>query len=154
MICSHCGCSNESTGQGKPRSVPQHRRYFKMIHAAYVHWPEADLREHGLENEEDFRKFLQMKAGHREIGSRVELPDDMNKEHALFLAESAIRATGAYAVPVLHNSTLVVFRPRSIAFDKLSHLEACALFDSVALHIEQTLECPVDQLLKMQETAA
>lgn len=96
---------------------------------------------------------MQMKAGYREVGAKLPLTG-LNKERAKLLAEAAIRASGSYAVPVLYQDLLVVFRPKSIAFDKLSHQAACALFDDVAALIEGEIGVPADRLLKEQERVA
>ena len=125
--CPHCGCDVEATD--KKRSVPHLRRYFALVRAAYHHWPES----HDVQFSDvtEARKFLQMKAGHREIGARIPMVG-LNKDRAVALVEAAIRAAGSYAIPVMHGGDLVVFVPKSIAFGKLSHLAACALFNDVA----------------------
>lgn len=99
------------------------------------------------------RKWAQMKAGHREIGAQVPI-SGMSKERAMLLAEAAIRAAGSYAVPVLHGDVMVVFRPKSIAFDKLGHKQACQLFDEVAAVIEAEIGVSADKLLKETVNAA
>jgi len=57
-------------------------------------------------------------------------------------------------VPVLHGTDLVVFVPRSIAFHRLGHLAACALFDEVAAVIEAETGMKAEQLLHETERAA
>lgn len=131
--------------------MPQIRRYFAMIKAAFHHWPESH--ETQFASEEEARKWLQMKAGHREIGARIPLVG-LNKDKAVALVEAAIRASGSYAVPVMHGGDLVVFVPKSIAFGKLSHLAACTLFDDVAAVIENEIGVPADRLMKEHERAA
>ena len=71
-----------------------------------------------------------MRAGHRIIGTKVEL-GGLSKEQALLLAEAAIRGSGAYAVPRIHGDVLVVFRPKSIAFHKMVHSDFCRLNEEV-----------------------
>lgn len=147
--CPHCGC--ELPKPGKPRSIDQHRRYFAMIAAAFHHWPNA--RDRQFTSSEELRKWAQMKAGYREIGAQIPL-SGIGREKALMLVEAAIRASGSYAVPVLHGDTLVVFRPKSIAFGKLAHIDACKLFDDVAAIIEQEVGVSADRLLKETAGAA
>lgn len=151
MKCNVCGCDLKVTAKGKPRSYDQHKRYFALIRAAFLHWPESKDRQ--FSSEEELRKWMQMRAGYREIGAQIPIAG-MSKERAMLLAEAAIRAAGSYAVPVIHGETLVVFRPKSIAFDKLSHIDACRLFDDVAAFIEDAIGVPADQLLKETERAA
>ena len=54
----------------------------------------------------------------------------------------------AYAVPVVHRGKLVIWVPRSIAFAKLDHHEACRLFDAVAVVIEQETGLRDEELLR------
>lgn len=150
MHCPECGTIIEQQ-KGAPRSVPQLRRYFAMIRAIFHHWPESHERQ--FASEEECRKWLQMKAGHREIGASIPLTG-MSKERAVLLAEAAIRAAGSYAVPVIHGDTLVIWRPKSIAFDKLSHKAACRLFDDVSEVIRVETGIDPDELMKEQEAAA
>ena len=144
-MCERC------PARAKPRSPEQHRRYFALINAAFTHWPESHERQ--FASAEELRKWLQMKCGHREVGASIPLTG-MQKERAMLLAEAAIRAAGAYAVPIIHGDTLVVFRPKSISFDKLAHKKACALFDEVAAFIEHEMGISAETLLKETEGAA
>jgi len=45
----------------KPRSTPQHRRFFALIKAAFKHWPEGHEVQCG--SAEGLRDYLQIKAG-------------------------------------------------------------------------------------------
>lgn len=150
MDCPHCGCAFDPPN-GAPRSVPQLRRYFAMIRAAFHHWPESHERQ--FASEEECRKWLQMKAGHREIGATIPLTG-MSKERAMLLAEAAIRAAGSYAVPVIHGDTLAIWRPKSIAFSKLGHKEACRLFDDVADVIRAETGIDPEEMMRETERAA
>ena len=149
--CPHCGCELTPSHKSKPRSVDQHRRYFGLMRAIFHHWPETH--EHQFSSAEELRAFLQMKAGHREIGARIPLVG-VNRERAMLLAEAAIRAAGSYAVPVLHGDTLVVFKPKSISFAKLSHAAFCALNDAVDEVIRAETGLDPEQVLKEHERAA
>lgn len=148
--CPHCG-GDLDVGTGKPRSLEQHRRYFAVIRAVFHHWPEAHETQFGDETE--CRKWLQMKAGHREIGARIPLVG-INRERAMLVVEAAIRAAGSYAVPVIHGFTLVVFKPKSIAFGKLDHKAFCKLNDEIDAVIKAETGLDADQLLKEHEAAA
>lgn len=147
--CPECGCEIKQT-KSVVRSVPQLKRYFAVLRAAFDAWPETH--EHQFSNVEEFRAWLQMKSGYREIGAKIPLAG-MSKERACLLAEAAIRATGSYAVPVIHGNTLVVFRPKSIAFQKLSHYDACKLFEQVEAFVEDAIGVSCDELLKNAEAA-
>lgn len=147
--CPDCGCVLSAAG--KPRSIDQHKRFFGLIRAVFHHWPETHETQFGDETE--CRKWLTMKAGHREIGAQIPLVG-LNRERAMLLAEAAIRAAGSYAVPVLHGDTLVVFKPKSIAFAKLSHAAFCALNNAVDDVIRKETGIDPDQLLKEHGRAA
>ena len=147
MHCPVCGCAIDR----EPRSLAQLRRYFAMIRAAFHHWPESHERQ--FASEEECRKWLQMKAGHREIGATIPLTG-MSKERAMLLAEAAIRAAGSYAVPVIHGDTLAIWRPKSIAFSKLGHKEACRLFDDVADVIRAETGIDPEEMMRETERAA
>lgn len=145
--CPHCGGDLTNA----KRSVPQHRRYFAMVRAYFHHWPENH--ETQFASEEECRKWLQMKAGHRVIAARIPLAG-INKDKAAMIAEAAIRAAGSFAVPVVHGTDLVVFVPKSIAFGKLGHQSACALFDDVAAVAEAETGLNAETVMKEMENAA
>ena len=150
QTCPHCGCDVSPAGKSV-RSVPQLRRYFAMIKATFHHWPETSERQ--FASVDELRAYLQMKAGHREIGATIPLTG-MNKDRAVFLAEAAIRAAGSFALPILHGDTLVIFKPKSIAFSKLSHTEFCRLSDDVGDVIFNETGLRGEQLMRETEAAA
>lgn len=135
------------------RSLPQHRRYFSLIAAAHHHWPESH--DFQPENAEHLRKWLQCKAGHYTT-TRIEVPsaDDIIMRLARLSAEAAVKAAGGTAWIKPFDGGLVVFVPKSIAFDKLDHKAACKLFDEVAGVIEAEIGTKADDLLRETEAAA
>jgi len=141
--CPYCDCDIEPSK--KPRSLDQLRRYFAMIKAAYHHWPEKH--DHQFASWKELRSFLQMKAGHRIVGAQIPL-SGMSKDRAKMLAEAAIRGAGSYAMPVFHGDTLVIFRPKSIAFAKMEHHEFCRLSDMVESVIQAETGLQAGQLLE------
>lgn len=145
-ICPTCGHEVK-----QPRSLEQHRRFFGVVKAAFTHWPESNERQ--FASEEELRKFLQMKAGHREITARIPLTG-IRKEQAIILAEASIRAAGAYAVPAVHGAELIIWKPKSIAFDRLSHLAFCELNNAVDEILKAEIGLSGDELLKETEAAA
>jgi hypothetical protein len=146
MKCPICGYNVDDNPN--KRSIDQLRRYFAVIRAVHFFWPETH--EEQFDNPEDLRKYLQMKAGHREIGARIDL-NGLPKEQALMIAEAAIRATGSYAAPRIHNNVLVVFRPKSIAFHKMSHTAFCELNNQVHEVIIAESGLDPDSVLKEYE---
>lgn len=143
--CPHCGCELTPPSGGKPRSGDQLRRYFAMIRAAYHHWPEHHERQ--WSSSEELRAYLQMRAGARVVGAQIPL-SGISKERAMLLAEAAIRGAGSYAMPVMHGDVLVIFRPKSIAFDKMAHADFCKLSDDVSAVIEAETGLSTEQLLR------
>lgn len=141
--CPICGHTTDAPGR-KTRSIEQHRRYFALIAATWHHWPESHERQ--FTTAEELRAWLQMKAGYREVAASIPIAG-MNRDKALLLVEAAIRGAGSYAVPVLHGASLVVFRPKSIAFGKLPHLAFCALNDAVAEVIQAEAGLSAETLL-------
>lgn len=145
--CPRCGFELH---EEKVRSLPHHRRYFLMVNAAYEHWPERHPTQ--FASAEECRVWLQMKAGYRVIGARIPLWG-ISKEQATMIAGAAIRGAGAYAYPVMHGNDLVILKPKSIAWKKLSHTGFCKVNDAVTAVIEHEMGVRVEDLLPALETA-
>lgn len=145
-VCPTCGAKAKGI-----RSVDQHRRYFAVARAAFAHWPESNSRQ--FSDAEECRKYLQMLAGHREVAARIPLTG-IRKEQAVILAEAAIRAAGAFAVPEVHGSELVIWKPKSINFASLGHLKFCDLNRAVDDVLVAQIGMTGDQLLAEHEAAA
>lgn len=143
--CPHCGC-DASVGSGKPRSLEQHRRFFKIIREAFTHWPETH--ETQFASESDCRYWLTMTAGYRDVSGRVTLVG-MKPDAALMLATALLRSAGSYARPVIHKGELIVWTPRSIKFGSMPHAEFCKLNDDVAAVIEREIGVSVEKLLEV-----
>ncbi len=131
--CPHCGCEIEAERKrGKPRSVPQHRRYFALVRAAHSHWPE----QHRFQptSDEHMRKWLQAKAGYHRI-TTIDT-EGMDATSAIIAVAAALKAADPIHFPSAVGSKFHIVESKSIDFDTLPHLEACALFDAVADTIE------------------
>jgi len=144
--CPHCG-----SVLTKVRSLPDHRRFFGLIRAAFHHWPESH--EFQPDNEEHLRAWLLCKSGYRDV---VSIPID--GEHpavarlACLAAESAIKAAKGHAFVRPYASGLAVISPRSIAFDTLSQKDFSPIRQAVEDVITAETGSDCDQLL--QERAA
>jgi hypothetical protein len=147
--CHICGCSQELPDER--RSVPHLKRYFAMTRVLYSHWPINNDRQ--FSSSEELRKFLQMKAGHREIAASIPL-SGIRKEQAEFLVTVAVRAVGSYAFPTFHKDQIIIWKPKSIAFDKMSHMEAIGLFAEVEDVIRAETGLDPAQLMQEHEGAA
>lgn len=143
--CPHCGC--EIGDRQSKRSAPQNRRYFKLIKAAFHQWPESH--EFQPRDSENLRKFLQCKAGHYTT-QRITISgyDADVMKTVRVAAQAALSAAGADAWCKAYGNAIIVFTPKSIAFDKLSHKDACALLSDVEAIIETELNCKADDLLR------
>lgn len=147
--CPCCGC--DVTGNDKPRSLAQLKRYFAMIRAAFHHWPESA--EVQFSSDDECRKHLQMRAGWREVGARIPLVG-VNPEAAKMLVAAAIAGAKAHAWPVVHKSELIVWVPRSISFHSMGPQEFGMLSDAVEAVIRDMTGIDPDKLLKEHERAA
>lgn len=147
--CPSCG--SDISGNDKPRSLPQLRRYFSMIRSAYHHWPEtSDVQ---FSSEDECRKHLQMRAGWRDVGARIPLVG-VNPETAKMLVAAAIAGAKAHAWPVVHKGELVVWVPRSISFHSMGPQEFGSLSDAVAVVIKDMTGIDVETLMRETEQAA
>lgn len=122
-----------------------------MIRKVYHSWPENH--EHAFSSSEELRAYLQMKAGHKEMVADIPL-SGVPKERVKIIVEAAIRATGSYAFPVVHRERLIIFKPKSIAFDRLSHAQAVGLFNEVEAVIKAEAGIDPEQLMQSEEHAA
>jgi hypothetical protein len=143
MTCPYCGGD-------KPRSLPQHRRFFGMLRSVFEQWPEA----HGFrpESAEELRAWLLVKAGYRRVSY---LDIGMMPSHMVLpVVTGALRAAGAYAWLAEHQGRIAVLSPRSIRFEALGHKAFCSLERAVedVIHTETGLD--PEQVLQERSRAA
>jgi hypothetical protein len=145
MTCPHCGASDA-------RSVPQLRRFFAVVRAAFEQWPERDTFR--PDNAEHLRAFLLCAAGWRtEVA--IEIRDTQSANGAALAAKALMRATGHHCWITADGEKLTIYAPRSISFTKANHKAICRVFEDVEGIIANRLgirDC--DQLLKEKESAA
>lgn len=147
--CEHCG-GFPSPRKGTPRSVPQNRRYFALIRAAYNHWPQKTKDEDEKwfypRSEEHLRHYLQAKVGY----SIIDTLDvaGMTAEHACAQIAAQVMKAGPFSFQDSEGTCFFSTTSQSIDFDTLPHLKACALFDAVAELIEAETGIRVDDMLK------
>lgn len=151
VACPNCEATFDLNKIGKPRSPEQHRRFWAIMHAAYHHWPESHSEQFSDMN--SLRIWLTMKAGYRTEVARLPVIG-MKIELARALAEAAIRAAGTHARPVIYKDKIVIFSPKSIRFDRMGHLNFCALNDAVADIIKAEIHVTADELLNQMKEAA
>jgi hypothetical protein len=150
--CPECGCVLE-----KPRSAPHHRRLFGLISAAFANWPESH--EFQPDDPEHLRAWLLCRAGYREAREIEVAYSEHNPELAKATAlviQAAIEEAGAYAFIRPHPSggSVAVYRPRSIAWSRLSQKDFSPLAEAVEGVIESVIGVEAETLLKEHEAAA
>ena len=141
--CPHCGCVIV-----KGRSSPDHRRFFAMIRAAYDHWPAKH--EFQPDSAEHLRAWLTCKAGYRE-STIIDLPDgatDGMQRLFVLAIEASVKAADGLGFVRPYNGSVVVFKPRSIAWDTLGQREFAAVRDAISDVIEAETGITVDALLR------
>ena len=148
--CPHCDCDIDPV-KGKPRSLEQLRRFFGVLRAMKFHWPEtADFQP---ESEEHLRKWVLVKAGHRET-TDIPVPFAEDEPSVTRLAaiaiEGAVKAAGAFAFIKPHpkGGLVRVFKAKSIAFDNLGQADFNTLNDEVEAVYKTETGLDADQLLK------
>lgn len=147
--CPHCGGILH-----RARSLPDHRRLFGLIAAAFDTWPE----QHAFrpDDAEHLRAWLTAKAGYRET-TAISIPHLATAEaRAAFVdaIEAAIRAAGGVAFVVPHRDVVAVIRPKSIAWAKLGQAEFGQIRDAISDVIERELGVSADALLRERANAA
>lgn len=146
--CPHCGCE-----LARPRSGPDHRRFFGAVAKAFDQWPEnAEFQPRDAEH---LRAYLLVRAGHFNVG-KIETPEgyaDNPSIRTLFrmavegTAKALAGETGHYDVRV-SASGVEVLTPRSIDYRTVSQREFGPIRDAVEAIIEAEIGVRVDQLLK------
>lgn len=154
--CPHCGCDTHPE-KGRPRSLEQLRRFFGVLRAIKLHWPESA--EFQPDSEEHLRKWALVKAGHRETTDiavpYAEEETSLTKLIAITI-EAAVRAAGGFAFirPHPDGGMVRVFKAKSIAFPNLGQAEFNALNDSVEDVYRAETGLEPEEVLKQTEAAA
>lgn len=147
----------------KRRSVPDHRRFFALIRAASMHWPEThSFQPSGATahaKAEHLRKFLLVKAGHRE---RQELPLEFAADQPGLtkLIGVAIKAAmdrgGGYveiATPA-DGGAVAIYSAASMDYRTLSQSEFAPVRAAIEDLIASVIGADGDELLKQTEQEA
>ena len=143
--CPHCGCHINMR-----RSHPDHARYFGLVSAAYMQWPEQHRFE--PDNAEHLRGWLTAAAGHR-VTTRIEIPDIPPDPIADAVA-GAIKAAKGTAFVFPRRGAVSVISPKSIAWDQAGQSEFAAVRDAVTAVIEREIGVSADSLLRERANAA
>lgn len=137
------------------RSSPDHRRFFALMNAAFHHWNEGH--EFQPDNTESLRAWLLCKAGYCER-TPIEcdfIDDQPGLANLVSLAcEGVMRASKGQGFIRVHGDRIVVFTPKSIAWDKLGQKAFNEVRDNVTSLIEKELGVCAETLLREHEHAA
>lgn len=134
----------------KQRSVEQHRRLFALVKAAFMHWPE----DHWFRpnDAEHLRKWLLVQAGHCDVTTIHIGPYAVSD--ALDIVFRSFKAANEHPFTDIRGSVITLRVARSTAFDKLSHKEACKVYDDLGSVIEEEMGMSADRLLREAGAAA
>ena len=64
------------------------------------------------------------------------------------------KAAGSFAIAMQQGDDIVVWKPKSIKYEKLSHTRACELFEKVNWIIRDEIGVSGDELLERQKEVA
>lgn len=123
-----------------------------MVKAAFHHWPEKHrFRPHDSHH---LRKWLQCAAGHMTL-HHVEIAEGASAAAVAGACRAVMEIAGGYAfVQTDGDRALNVIIPKSIDYRRLSHRDACRLFQEVEDVIRAEIGLDPEALLKQTEAAA
>jgi hypothetical protein len=152
-LCPHCGF--EIVKVAKERSTPQMRRTFGVFAAALNAWPESH-RFQPAGNMRWLRSWLEVQAGHYEVvmNLRAESVSPERLEAALGAVLNACDTDRDRFFIEVTDDLVTVKKVNSIAYDKLSHKEACALFDEISNVLFAEIGIDAETLLREYSKAA
>lgn len=128
-FCPECGFVLEK--RKKPRSTPQHRRLWGLLHVAFDYWPRAGA--YGARDVDELRTYLLIKA--KWCDSRIQVGKGPHYQPERSMTYTDGDVTYCYT-------------PKSIAYANMTHHEACQVFSVVDEIIEATIGVPADKLLE------
>jgi hypothetical protein len=146
--CPHCGC--ELT---KSRSGADHRRYFGLIRAAFLNWPESHPQQ--FANEDALRAWLLIEVGHYDV-EFIAYPEECEENPSIkALFRLAIEATYAavtrkrgYATLRVSAGGVEILTPKSIDFRSVSQKEFGPIREACEAILENELGVTAEQLLR------
>src|SRR5688572_25604224 len=139
----------------KARSPADHRRFFGVIRAAFMHWPDTTASGFQPEDPEHLRAWLLCRAGYKQV---TEIPFDDEWPEAMrnlatLAAEGALRAAKSHAFVRPFPGGLYVFTPKSLNFESLGQKEFGTIREQVEEIIEFETGKTASELLRETERA-
>ena len=153
--CLDCG----STRVAKPtrekhRSTPQLRRFFAIVKAAFMHWPERTPSEFRPRTEEHLRYWLEMKADHFTVTTQARISQH-DPEATYQLVRAFLKHSEDERLFLeLDGNLLIEKRTKSIDYDTLDSAAFSNLKDAVCDIIKAETGMEAEQLLRETEKAA
>ena len=148
--CPGCGLVLEGKRESG-RSTPQLRRQFALFRAAYFHW--SDTHPFRPRSESHLRRWLVTEAGHFSVVKTIRV-ESVEADKLAALLTAVLRTSEDDRLFIEADASLIVVkRAKSIAYDELTHAEACKLFDEVAAVLAAN-DMDAEQLLRETEKAA
>ena len=132
--CPECGAVL-SKPEKPSRSYQQLKRVHALCQAAFMHWPE----DHPFRprNKDHLRYWLEMEAGHYQVVMQKSLRN-ADPEYIEDLLRGVLKSCEDNKLFIdIDGTLLTVKRVGSIAYDALSHADACRLFTELdaVLHL-------------------
>lgn len=157
--CPYCGCDLPAPDGGKPRSYPQLKRYMALCRRAYENWPE--LHDVQFTNWHECRKWLEMKAGYRELVLQQPLMGIPEAKLVPFIQgaimgvvrSKAGRKSRVFAHSVIHRDVLYVYCSISVKYESMPHKDFCELSDKVERLIREITGVGAEELKLMEQAA-
>lgn len=140
-----CPCCDYTWEPGRPRSLPQHRRFFAIVKQAFDNWPESHDRQ--FASSDECRRWLVAKAGYRDTVLDVPLVA-VRPDVIITIVSAALQACNPGAFAAVKGGRLLVVRAKSIKFSSMRPQEFGALCDDVAAVVERETGIVVDEALQ------
>ncbi len=148
ISCPECGCVHD-----RGRSLPDHRRLFGLLRAAFHQWSASH--EFQPTNEAQLRAWALVQTGHTNV-AKAEVPPGYQESEAI---RSQYRETvagicravvgeGAYFELRTGTDAVEIVTARSIDFATVGRREFNGIREAVELFLEDALGVTADQLLR------
>jgi len=130
----------------KPRRHKHHRFFFATVANYFDNWPIKHPFQ--PDNEEHLRAWATCKAGYRDIlGERLHHTEGDVHRMADFIEKALQRSREKYSFVTIHNGSLVLLSPKSIAFDTLDQTAFAPIADRIFNVLEQESGIPIATMM-------
>lgn len=152
ITCPECGSVFPVNSKHK-RSSPQHRRFFAVCRAAYIHWPELD-QDFRPRNEDHLRYWLTAEAGKFTVTKTVRF-ESVDPVKGYWVMRALLdNCEDDRMFLELDGDVLIQKRALSVAHDAMDQKEFNELQDAVEALLQERFGFSVEKLLIETERAA